>query len=244
MSSMKYIVVFSFMLAALATQAQDRIIKLNGDTLKGYVDRVEKKEIKYRRVDDREAPLYSVDKLDVKRIEFENGNVEAFDNEKNVITADYYFRNRIGWLYTDLVIGRMGFFYERLSHDGYYCYKGSLFAAPGKYSLGFDFTIYPTTYRKKFSYFFGPQLRTGYTKYEFWEQREAFIAGFGVSNGVTANLLPNLSLTGYFGLGLKFTWYTGPFSYNNPYNPFRTSLLGADALYPNATFGLSVNYQF
>lgn len=60
--------------------AQDTIVKRNGEEIKAKVEEVGVSEIKYKKPDNPNGPLYAVLKTDVFVIKYENGSKEVFSN--------------------------------------------------------------------------------------------------------------------------------------------------------------------
>lgn len=74
-----------FLVAAFASmvciQAQDVITKRNGDEILAKILEVNPTEIKYKRYDNPDGPLYVILKNDVLFVKYENGTNEVFDQE-------------------------------------------------------------------------------------------------------------------------------------------------------------------
>lgn len=66
---------------ALAAQAQDKIIKTNGDTILAKVKSVGVKTVSYQRYDNQAGPDYTIAKAIVEKIIYQNGGEDAFDME-------------------------------------------------------------------------------------------------------------------------------------------------------------------
>lgn len=87
---MKNIIRFSlktFMVSALLillnfrSSAQDIIVRKTGEEIKAKVEQVSDTEIKYRKAENLNGPLYSVAKADVFMIKYENGTRDVFGNQ-------------------------------------------------------------------------------------------------------------------------------------------------------------------
>ncbi len=74
----KLLLAFFSFFSVLACQAQDILIKRNGDELEVKVQEISLNEIKYKRFDNLEGPLISVAKSDVFMIKYENGTKDTF----------------------------------------------------------------------------------------------------------------------------------------------------------------------
>ena len=233
--------------------AQDKIIRTNGDTITGYISEVQKEEIRYRKVDDRSEPVYTIKKTLVDRVVYESGEVEKIELPKEALAADRYnFRHRIQWVYTDVFIARLHFAYEYLNKSGRLgirvpvgvgvtpAFNSGLFGLSA--ISGVDLNIYPTTARGLAKYYFGPMFRVGYTEADLIQGEENVYFSLLFGNGVSVNVLPELNISAYLGLGIKYTQYLNNFYYyDNMGNPYYDN---RGVIYPHAVFGLSVGYNF
>jgi hypothetical protein len=60
-------------------QAQDVIVKKDGNTILSKILEIGTKEIKYKKFNNQSGPTYTIEKENVSRINFENGTTETFD---------------------------------------------------------------------------------------------------------------------------------------------------------------------
>lgn len=75
--------------------AQDTIIKMNGDTVLAKISEITPIEIKYKRFNFQDGPVYTEEKSTISIIKFSNGLKESFKQEsatikEKTITNDYY----------------------------------------------------------------------------------------------------------------------------------------------------------
>lgn len=234
---------------------QDRIIRTNGDTITGYISIVEKEEIKYRKVDDRSQPVYSIKKTLVDRIVYENGEVEKMEVPAEVRQAENYnMRHRLSWVYTDVFIARLMVSYEYLNKSGSVGLRVPLavgvplqMIGGGETGInavgGLDVNIYPTTARGLAKYYFGPMMRVGYSTSDFWNDQENMYYSLMFGNGVSINVTHRLNMSAYMGVGVKYTRYFDPIYYYYDYTG-EPSSEKYSAIYPNVVFGFSVGYNF
>lgn len=75
---MKKLLLTLLFIFPLLCQAQDILIKRNGDEIEVKVQEIALNEIKYKRFDNLEGPLISISKNDVFMIKYENGTKEVF----------------------------------------------------------------------------------------------------------------------------------------------------------------------
>lgn len=62
-------------------KAQDHIYKRNGDVIAGKVTEIGTKTISYKKANNTSGPNYVIDKMQVEKIEYENGTVETVSDE-------------------------------------------------------------------------------------------------------------------------------------------------------------------
>jgi len=78
---MKFLIlIISFL--AIEVKAQDLIILKNGDEAQAKVLEVTAAEIKYRRFDNPEGPIYTINKSEVFLIKYENGTKDIFNEAR------------------------------------------------------------------------------------------------------------------------------------------------------------------
>jgi hypothetical protein len=250
---MRIIITTIFLAFMTTAYGQDLIVRTNGDTIKGYISLIDKGEIKYRRSDDRSQPIYTIKQDLVSKVVYETGEVDNFEvapGEKKKLVYD--FRHRVQWVYTDVFIARFSMGYEYLNKSGYLGLRvplsvglspGSLYDVPGLTAVtGLDLNIYPTTARGAVKYFFGPQIRGGYSASDIFEGEENTFVSLTFGNGISANVIPELNISAYVGVGAKVTRYPNYFNYYNPQvGPVEGSYT---AVYPHMVFGMTVGYNF
>lgn len=238
---------------------QDLIVRSNGDTIKSYVSEVGKDEIRYRKVDDRTQPVYIIKKSLVTKVVYENGEVDTFEPTKqDKSAANFPFRHRMSWVYTDVFIARFSIAYEYVTKRGYIGLRvpmsigvspffgssnGNVNGPGLTYLSGLDLCIYPTTARGEVKYFFGPQFRVGHSTSDLWEGEANTFGVVTFANGISVNIIPELNMSAYLGVGVKYVHYP---NYTNYYDPNIGGYVtgSMNAVYPHATFGMTVGYNF
>ena len=78
----KQILTFLFFTIFTNCYSQDVIIQKSGNEFQGKVIEVGVTEIKYRKIDNPDGPLYSIMRTDVAMIRYENGTKDIFNAEK------------------------------------------------------------------------------------------------------------------------------------------------------------------
>ncbi|HNW89986.1 MAG TPA: hypothetical protein PKN48_10005 [Bacteroidales bacterium] len=69
-------------------QAQDVIFKKNGDEVQAKIEEVGVSEIKYKKFDNQDGPLYTILKSDVFMIKYANGTKEVFSADATVTSGE------------------------------------------------------------------------------------------------------------------------------------------------------------
>lgn len=69
---------FILSIIALSSFAQDTIYRKSGEVMTVSIIEVQSKEVKYRQIGETDGPLYSIDKLVIKKIIYKNGREEVF----------------------------------------------------------------------------------------------------------------------------------------------------------------------
>jgi hypothetical protein len=82
--------IFLFIVAVLmfnGLSAQDLILKKNGDEINAKVQEIGVTEIKYKKSDNLNGPVYTLLKSEVFMVKFENGTKEIFTEEPRILNA-------------------------------------------------------------------------------------------------------------------------------------------------------------
>lgn len=102
-----FAILFLFCMAGMAT-AQDVIVKTDNSTILSKVLEITSTEIKYKKWDNEDGPLYSISRSEIKSINYENGEVENFSEvtqtsqkpqPPKVQYLNSYMTKSGGWLY-------------------------------------------------------------------------------------------------------------------------------------------------
>lgn len=81
MSLKKIFVALSLLLCCLTASAYDVIVKKDGTSLMGKVVEVSDTEVKYRRADNPDGPIYTLKVADIMRINYENGQSDLLQKD-------------------------------------------------------------------------------------------------------------------------------------------------------------------
>jgi len=133
---MKTLLTFILLLGSVAfASAQDKIFMTNGKIIECKVTEVGTEEIKYKISTEADAAIFAVKKIDVKKIEFADGNIQKFQDELE--DADLYAdNNKNAWKidFMSPLFGSTILSYERSIKPGF-----SLEASIGIIGAGMDF---------------------------------------------------------------------------------------------------------
>jgi len=76
----KLLFTYTLLAFVLGLNAQDSILKVNGEKISAKVLEVGTDNVKYRKFSNMDGPLYTIAKDEIKEIIFENGDKESFSN--------------------------------------------------------------------------------------------------------------------------------------------------------------------
>ncbi len=76
-----------FLVTAVMSVAQDIITKRDGSEIPAKVTEITNQEIKYKRWDNQNGPVYGVDKKEVLFVKYENGAKDIFDTQGALIST-------------------------------------------------------------------------------------------------------------------------------------------------------------
>lgn len=87
------------LLFCIFSNAQDTIVKINGDRICAKISEISTTEVKYKKFDFLDGPTYVESKSNIKLIKYSNGSMEEFESQPTKIndipaesTNDYYSR--------------------------------------------------------------------------------------------------------------------------------------------------------
>ena len=84
-----HLLILCLLFSSIALHAQDVIMLRVGDDIQAKVLEINPNEIKYKKFDNLEGPVYSILKADVLMIRFENGTKEVFMESNKSNATDY-----------------------------------------------------------------------------------------------------------------------------------------------------------
>lgn len=81
MLTKRILVVITLFVCCLAGMAQDIIVCNDGTSLLGKVAEITESEVKYRKADHPDGPLYTIKIADLLRINYQNGQSDVFSQD-------------------------------------------------------------------------------------------------------------------------------------------------------------------
>lgn len=108
---MKYILLFIlFVCSSNIIKAQDTLSMRSGENILVKVIEVGTVEVKYKKLDNLNGPVFSLLKSDLLMIKYENGTSEKFSKEEKTIIKVRSTHNRVIWGIVGGLVG-LGFLY-------------------------------------------------------------------------------------------------------------------------------------
>jgi hypothetical protein len=171
------------------SSAQDIIFKKDGAKEEVKIVVVGEREIQYKKFNNLEGPVYTINKKDISLITYQNGEYEMIKSagdDKRAAKAELtenFAKNLITYHLFDVVYGDFTFSYERILSSGNvsiripvgfgYAYSSGFndWNSNRLYNLfysGIGVNFYPTG-QGKWRYFVGPNIRVGYGKDIYWQ---------------------------------------------------------------------------
>ena len=217
---------FSFLVLllffSLFSFSQDEILLISGDRVKAIITEINKKEVKYKKFSNPEGPLFVINKRDINKVIYKNGEEEIFLDAP----SGYIFKQNIfAYHIFDVVYNQFAFSYEHISKNG----KMSFFIpvsigysdnyGPKAFNdLGFSgcgINLFPTG-QHRVTYYLGPELQIGIGEDSVYEydpnyghdrrgDSEQFVYGrLIINNGMAYSPVVNFRLNAIFGLGIRY----------------------------------------
>ncbi|MFL0353009.1 hypothetical protein [Xanthomarina sp. GH4-25] len=85
---MKKITLLVFFVFSLSISAQDLIITSTNEEISAKVEEIHIETISYKKFNNLSGPTYHIEKTDVTKIIFENGDVDTFESDSNNTTSE------------------------------------------------------------------------------------------------------------------------------------------------------------
>ncbi|PVY42195.1 hypothetical protein [Pontibacter virosus] len=180
-----------------AGQAQDVLIKRNGDELEVKVLEINLEEVKYKRFDNLEGPVISIAKSDVFMIKYENGTKVTMNEMRPAVQQPVYAQ-RTGYPRENLKLGgpRLGFtvlsqkYIDHISSD----YDTNVNAFMTQFGWQFETRVFTLENGTSGLFEFVP-LIGGLEQGKFLPSLSALV-GIRGAKGLEFGLGPNVSLGG------------------------------------------------
>jgi hypothetical protein len=254
---MKKILCFLFALSCYNSYAQDFIYRINGDKISAKVLEIDKAYISYKKFDNQDGPTYKMVRKEIVRIEYKNGTVENFVEEKPLLIgySTGFGRNLVNFDFVSLLFSEVGISYEHIFGSGIVGLKIPVICGfnhsnynswmvYNNFISGIDLNLYPTG-QGRVRYFVGPGFRVGsvsvttYSPFSYDSNGyyvepvpktiNSGMTAFQVNNGVLFQPTINFNISLVLGIGLRKIY---------GYNQY-------DSFGPNyGTFNANVAYRF
>jgi hypothetical protein len=246
----KYFLLFMLvMVAMLYSKGQDIIHKNDTSTIRAKILEVGVNEIKFKKYDNPDGPIYTIKKADVSIIVYENGNVDVITQPKMVmgkpVNLNQYKRNIISVYLLDFLIDRLTVSYEHIFYDGYLGVNVPLSFGVSPQSnntfvTGADVNFYPKG-QGKWSYFIGPKLRFGdYGEVLKYSHNDSFVS-FMVNNGIA--FAPRSGFRFVLGGGIGVLSKSTNMPHSNNYYSRRHQSIN-NQIMPWGTVNLNIGFSF
>lgn len=82
-----YKLIILLLVTIYSSNAQDLIVKKNGDVIESKVELIKTDEVKYKKYNNLEGASYIISTRNISKIKFENGTIEEFENSGNMNVA-------------------------------------------------------------------------------------------------------------------------------------------------------------
>ena len=79
---------FAFLSISKFSKGQDTIVKQNQEVILAKIMEISSTEIKYKRFDNIDGPMYTIPKTYINKIKYSNGKIEEMKNETNISTGN------------------------------------------------------------------------------------------------------------------------------------------------------------
>ncbi len=201
--------------------SQDDIVFNTGETIKGFVTEISKKEIKYKRVSNPDGPEIRVKRREINKIVYKNGEEESFYMNKPGVAFN---QNVFAYNIWDVVYNQFAFSYEHISKNGKMSFYIPLSIGygdsngPKNYKdfgfTGFGIRLFPTG-QHRVTYFLGPEIQFGIGEdyvndydpsgyYNYSKTKQFYYGRFHINNGISYSPVLNFKLSALFGLGIRY----------------------------------------
>lgn len=200
--------------------AQDEITLKNGEEVEVKLIRITDSKIIYKNYTYLDGPEYEVLKRNVLKVTYENGEIDDFSYEALPFEIR---KNVLSFNYADFIVNRVSVSYERILKNENISLKIPIgvsidqkisnYRRYTNYS-GLDINIYPLGHRP-LSFYTGLSTRFGTITYQrgystgpsYLDYNYVYVQilamGFYVNNGITVNIIENMSISGMIAFGVQ-----------------------------------------
>jgi len=223
---MKYlssiILIIALSIISLNSYSQDIIYNIDGSKIEAKVEEVGKSEVKYRKFDNTDGPVYVLPKREIMMITYENGSHDIINEKSEEFQLQTDFtRNIISFHLFDLLYNSVTLSYERILGNGTVGIRIPVTVSYGEddiynytriFGSGIIVNFYPTG-QGKWRYFVGPDVQMGvaesswydyYNSYSQYKTENCLYTRFLIDNGVSFSPIKNMSVSVLVGLGIRY----------------------------------------
>jgi hypothetical protein len=185
----KLLLLFGFLFLSFNDFSQDIIFRTDGTKEEVKVTLVGDREIQYKKYNNPDGPLYSVNKNEIVLITYENGDFDLITAPKNekvqakIELTQNFTKNILNYHAMDVFYGDITLSYERIIGSGIvgiqvpvgfgWAYSFDYYNANDEwvknlFYSGVGVNFYPGG-QGKWRYFVGPKVLVGYGKQSYWD---------------------------------------------------------------------------
>jgi hypothetical protein len=168
------IIIVPAIFICLNLNAQDILYLKSDIDVQVKVYEVGKKEIKYKKINNLDGPIYSLDLKKIDRIKYQNGEEENI--VQNKVSRNFELYLNLHFIYNCLIFnGRIGIAYTRIFKSKNIGIKvpvslnflNNYYGNSVKYYAGFDLNFYPLG-QKRLTYYTGLGVRAGLLSHQYY----------------------------------------------------------------------------
>ena len=238
---MKKLLILFLLFLVTSINAQDTIVRANGEKIPANIADVNNKQVTYRLPGYPDGPLFTLDKSHISSIWFRNNTREIYSDSDPQVFGSIEHRSMISLNTVDLSFGMASVSWERnmckdklalriplsfgitsfgSKENWRYNYDRYYYTSNKYFSSGVDLLYYPLGQQHVFSYYCGISSEVGYTKmtYGYFEfppygpsLEKTWYGAVGVINGVLINVNERMSVSPYLTIGAQMAQNNYPY---------------------------------
>jgi hypothetical protein len=215
----RILTILCLLMAVCNLSAQDKIVKINGDTILAKVQAITSNEISYKKYNNQQGPVYTMERREVAQIIYENNTVESFSpgasksKNSDLKGKNKLYGNNIISLQPAKIFGSKnnvytggGGYIERILLRGYLGIKVGAFMAYDLTMAAFSYEakFYPTG-QGKLKYYIGAGGKSGLFYFNTIQEQDGdAMNAFQLINGFYYQISPHFMVGLNTGIGMGF----------------------------------------